>query len=401
MRLSQFIRTNLEEILSQWEAFAKTRLPGADAMSSKELRDHAQQILEVIAVDLATSQTDAGRDAKSKGLAPAKEGGEAKTAATKHGGLRVASGFTLVQLISEFRALRASVLDLWLKEENGFGAEATGDLMRFNEAMDQALTESVVEFDAHTARSRDTFLAVLGHDLRSPLASMALAGDFLVGPEARSGNIALVGDRVKRGAATMSAMVNDLLEYARTQLGGKMPFTPQASDLRSVALASLRDSSASHPDCPFELEVQGDLQGEFDALRVQQLVTNLLTNAAQYRDKHYRVTLSLLGEPDHLVVRVKNRGPVIPMSATEAIFDPMVRLARDDDGETDRPNTSMGLGLFIAREITEAHAGTIGVVSTVKEGTTFTVTLPRKAASGDPTGTAAANVDREPRDSTD
>lgn len=376
MKLSKFITENLEDILREWAAFAQTLQPRTEVMPDKELRDHAQQMLESIARDLGTAQTDASRDKKSKGLAPAKAGGG--SAAALHGAGRGASGFTLVQLVAEFRALRASVLKLWLEKEKEFGAETTGDLMRFNEAMDQAVSESVANFEVHNARTRDTFLAMLGHDLRSPLASIAAAGDFLLRPEARNGNISLMGERVKRGASNMSAMVNDLLEYARSQLSGTMPVNPQASDLNAVALASLQDSGASHPDCPFELEVEGDLEGEFDALRVQQVVTNLLTNAAQYRDKHYCVTLSLSGQPEHLVIRVKNRGPVIPGTAVEAIFNPMVQLVQQGDSDVSRPRTSMGLGLFIAREITEAHGGTIAVASTEKEGTIFTVTLPRK-----------------------
>jgi signal transduction histidine kinase len=174
----------------------------------------------------------------------------------------------------------------------------------------------------------------------------------------------------------MSAMVNDLLEYSRIQLGGAMPLKLRATDLREVAVAALHDAGATHPDCPFELESAGDLNGDLDAVRIQQLMTNLLTNAAQYRDKHYRVTLSLSGGPDQLVLLVKNRGPVIPASALEAIFNPMVQLAQPEE-PSGRPTTSMGLGLFIAREVVQAHGGTIAVSSTVKEGTIFTVTLPR------------------------
>lgn len=381
MKLALFITQNIEEIIGRWEAFAETLLPSAEEMSSKELRDHARQILEAVALDLETPQTGAQQDEKSKGHQPA-IGAGSESAASVHGSLRGESGFTLLQLDSEFRALRASVLKLWREKSQEFGADAIDDLTRFNEAMDQALSESVVKFSEHTGRARDTFLAILGHDLRSPLAAIASAGDYLSRPEARTGDIMGMGGRVRRGAATMSAMVNDLIEYSRTQLGGKIPVNPQVSDLRAVALASLHDSRAVHPSCPLELEADGDLTGEFDAARVQQVITNLLTNACQYRDKHYRVTLCLVGKPDHLEVLVKNRGPLIPASATEAIFNPLVQLAREHHAEAnDRPVTSMGLGLFVAREITEAHGGTIAVASTKKDGTTFTVTLPRKAAS--------------------
>ncbi len=375
MKLSQFITRNGEQILAGWEAFARTLMPNTHDVAKAELRDHAKQILEAIALDLETAQSGRQRDQKSKGLAPRRAGGE--SAASTHGKMREASGFTMLQLTAEFRALRASVPKLWREDIGEFGKDEISDLGRFNEAIDQALAESVVEFSERSERSRDTFLAMLGHDLQSPLASMVLAAEFLIRPEARNGDVAAVGERVKRGAMMMSGMVNDLLEYARSQLGGEMPLKREASNLRAVAIAALRDASAVHPGCAFELETVGDLEGQFDAVRIQQVITNLLNNAAQFRDKQYRVTLSLLGEPDRLKLFVKNRGPVIPVATFEAIFNPMVQLAQAD-GQSDRPATSMGLGLFIAKEVTHAHGGTISVSSTTKDGTVFTVTLPRE-----------------------
>lgn len=378
MKLSLFIRHHSEEILSEWEAFAKTLLPGAEAMSTAELRDHAQQMLEAIARDLESAQTNAQRDEKSKGQAA--DAGPGSAAAT-HGGLRGASGFTLQQVVSEFRALRASVLKLWSKKSDAFDAEAMGDITRFNEAMDQALAESVEEFDTHSARTRDTFLAVLGHDLRGPLASMASAGDYLIRPEARTGDLVRIGESVKRGAAMMASVVGDLIEYSRTQLGGTIPVNPQVSDLRTVALAALHNSKAAHAECPLELVAEGDLVGEFDAVRIQQVITNLLSSACQNCDKHFRVSLSLHGTPEHLSIGVQNRGSVIPESAFEAIFDPLVQLElpAHGDGDDGQPTSIGGLGLFIAREISLAHGGTLTLASSRKEGTTFTVKLPRIA----------------------
>lgn len=118
--------------------------------------------------------------------------------------------------------------------------------MRFNEAIDQALAESAVKFQGQTNQTRDTFLAMLGHDLRGPLASMANAGDYLSRPEAH-------------GAATMAVMVDDLLEYSRVPLGGKMPLKPVASNLRLVALTSMHDIRAVHPDCQIDLHANGNL----------------------------------------------------------------------------------------------------------------------------------------------
>lgn len=374
MKLSEFITTHVEQILVAWESFARTQGPGADDMSKAQLRDHAKLMLEAIALDLDTPQSGRQRDQKSKGLAPASDGKE--SAASTHGSLREASGFTLLQLTAEFRALRASVLKLWQQEIGELRQPEIADLIRFNEAIDQALAESVVEYAARAARSRDTFMAMLGHDLRSPLTAMVNSGEYLLRPEARKSDISDVGARVKRTALMMSGMVNDLLEYARSQLGGVMPVRRASFDLSKVAVYALRDAQAVAPDCAFHLETEGDLLGQFDAVRMQQAITNLLTNAARFRDKHYAVMLSLAGEAEQLTLHVKNRGPVIPAQAFDAIFDPLVQLAQDE-GEADRPTTSMGLGLFIAKEVANAHGGSISVSSSEKNGTVFTVSIPR------------------------
>ena len=110
-RLGSFIQQNIGAILAEWELFAKTRIPAAATMSIPELRDHAEEMLRAIADDLGRPQTEAERSSKSKGLADATEA--QPTAASEHGAIRHLSGFDLVQVVSEFRALRAAVLRLW------------------------------------------------------------------------------------------------------------------------------------------------------------------------------------------------------------------------------------------------------------------------------------------------
>lgn len=365
-----------------WESFARTQSPSADSMSVEQLRDHAKLMLEAIALDLETAQSEDERDQKSKGLAPEHKGPE--SAASTHGSMRETSGFTLLQLTAEFRALRASVLKLWQQEMGELGSPELADLIRFNEAIDQALAESVVEYDARGRRTRDTFLAMLGHDLRSPLAAMESIGDYLLHPEARLDDVPGIGARVKRTTMTMSAMVNDLLEYARTQLSGAMPVKPGASDLATVAADALRGAQAVAPDCAFHLETAGDLRGEFDAVRMHQVITNLLNNAAQYGDKRYPVTLLVAADAEQLNFQVKNRGPVIPAQSFDAIFNPLVQLAQEKDAT--RPTTSMGLGLFIAKEVVNAHGGSLTVTSSEELGTNFAAAIPRK-----PTSSAASS----------
>jgi signal transduction histidine kinase len=223
---------------------------------------------------------------------------------------------------------------------------------------------------------RDTFLAILGHDLRNPLATMTMAGDYLSRPEIGTDSTQQMGARVKRSAATMTTMVGDLLEFARTQLGGTLPVNRHLADIQEICLSALADAKAAHPDCTFELSTSGELLDDFDAPRIQQVFSNLLSNAAQYRTKDCPVKILASGETDAITVEVKNLGPVIPAESLKDIFNPLVRL----HGEDGSPN-SLGLGLFIAREITVAHGGTITVESSADAGTVFTVRFPRTKVS--------------------
>jgi len=375
MKLSSFIRDNLEEILMEWDAFARTLVPAASEMSGLALRDDARHVLLSIAQDIDTEQTPSQQIEKSKGLAPGEP--DARSPASVHGTQRRLSGFSLVQLAAEYRSLRATVIRLWMANPSNPSGAITSDIVRFNETIDQALAESIVTYTAHAERTRDTFLAILGHDLRSPLATMSMASDLLV--RTSDNNIErtiALGARVKRGAVSMSTMVNDLLEFARTELGGEIPIVPKLADLREVCQWAIDDASAVHPDCMFKLEVCGELEFSFDTARMQQVFSNLLNNAAQFHTGDQPVTISANSEPEIVTVKIKNFGKVIPQESLKVIFNPLVQLLVEND-QNGRPSTSMGLGLFIAREITTAHGGTIAVTSSEIAGTVFTVRIPR------------------------
>jgi signal transduction histidine kinase len=383
MRLDLFIHERMDDILSEWEAFAQTQSPAADQMSKLALRDHARQILAAIALDIGTFQNADQQQAKSQGKAPEPGGGQ--SAASIHGALRQASDFSLLQLAAEFRALRATVLRLWLPKVSQMSAEAAGHMVRFNEAIDQALAESVVTYSARADHTRELFLAILGHDLRAPLSSMTTAGDLLSRVRLEPEKVADIGLRVKRGARLMSSMVEDLIGYTRTQLGAGMPNVLQAADVGDIAQAAIDDASATHPATRFALHTEGRLDGQFDSVRLQQLVTNLLINAAQYGTDALPVRLAVAGAADAITIAVSNDGPLIPAESLESIFSPLVQLPGVDQDA--RPRTSLGLGLFVAREIALAHGGGISAASTEAEGTVFTVVIPRGSApSASPPG---------------
>jgi signal transduction histidine kinase len=155
--------------------------------------------------------------------------------------------------------------------------------------------------------------------------------------------------------------------------------TPREIDITLICQSAIEDAGATHPASKFELHVHGDLTGLYDEIRLHQLFTNLLVNAAQYGEKKSAIIMDARGDADAITVSVTNDGPAIPEASLETMFQPLIQLPIDDEKEV-RPKTSLGLGLFVAREIAMAHGGTIAVKSKDIEGTTFSVCLPRNAA---------------------
>jgi signal transduction histidine kinase len=333
-------------------------------------------MLRFIATDLATDQTVGEEIAKSHGRGESLPEGE-QSAAHDHGLQRLADGFDLVQMVSEYRALRASVTRLWAKQAIAFDQQAL-DMIRFNEAMDQILAESIERFTEKVGRDKDLFLAVLGHDLRNPLSAIKMGSALLLRSEAitaRDHNSAVT---ISRSADRMGQMVSDLLDFTRTRLGARLPISAERCDLRRICNGIAEEMRTAHPDRSILVECNGDCAGQWDASRIEQLVSNLIGNALQHGYRGTPVNIDLDGnQAETVTVGVRNRGPVIPEWQRRSIFDPLTR-GVDPDVETDaEKRTSLGLGLYIAHEIASAHGGTIDLSSSELGGTAFHVVLPR------------------------
>jgi signal transduction histidine kinase len=376
MRFSVFIEKNLDEIVTEWGTFAKTMLPSAKTMSDLALRNHGRDILLAIAKDMETSQSEDQRSTKSKGTEPTP--GAPETAAATHGALRQLAGFDLPQLVGEFRAMRASVLSLWRRSQAvtaaGPGIE---EIVRFNEGIDQALAESVERYSVGVEASRDMFLAVLGHDLRGPLSGINMSSQLLALPGLSEAARLKAGLRIGRASQAMNRLITDLLEFTRTRLGSGIPIERTACDLRKVCEEALDAVRASYPERQFMQNVSGDLNTQADVPRLQQALSNLLNNAVQHGDRHAPVALSAIGEVADIVLQVSNAGRPISPEDLQVIFEPLVQAPSSVSEAHERSKTSLGLGLFIVREIVTGHGGEITVQSSMDTGTVFTIRLPR------------------------
>lgn len=377
--LSRFIENNMEPIMQAWEDFARTIEPPALTMDDVELRDHAKQMLHAFAADLATPQSEYEQIAKSRGLG---KRGPDDTAAETHAEARLLSGYTVVQLVSEYRALRSSVLMLWAADTGGHQRNDLADITRFNEAVDQALAESIARYEFMVKQSQNMFLAILGHDLRNPLGTVVSGASFLMQAVDLPPKYILVATRMFNSGKRMSKLINDLIDFTRTHLGPGIPIRVKQSSLVGLCEEVVNEARTFHPERSIELQVPGKLDAIFDEGRLAQAMSNLIGNAIQYSSPNFPVSVRLSSDNDTVSISVNNRGETIPPDKMASIFDPMVRIASHvsqmDQNDTER--TSLGIGLYIAREIIHAHEGKLHVTSNMEDGTTFMVTMPRLPA---------------------
>jgi len=362
----------MEEILSDWESFAQTLLPAGKTLNQVALRNDAENLLRAIALDMETAQSPAQQALKSKG---GRRSLEAQTS-HRHAHDRYAIGFDLDQLLAEYRAVRASVIRLWTHKMGQADYSALEEITRFNEAIDEAMADSVARYTTIVERAKTLFLAVLGHDLRTPLSAVLAAANTLLLAEGEDNRTVKTAALILRSSARMSQMVSDLIDFTRTRLGDGLPLNRRPLDLGVASQEAIEEIQAVYPEHTVRLARSGDLRGSWDEGRMKQALTNLIENAAQHvTSPGTPITVSVSGDGEQVVLTVHNHGAPIPELDRARIFEPLVRVA-----ETSSPVISphMGLGLYVVRQIVQAHGGTIDLESTESAGTAFTLRLPRQ-----------------------
>ena len=379
MRLGEFISANLDRILAAWDVFARSLAAGTH-MEPLALRDDAEAILRACVRDMGMAQTLAQESSKSMGHGGA--GGAASDAlddaSSVHAVARVGSGFNLIEVVSEYRALRASVLRLWRASHPRSQSIGIDDITRFNESMDQSLAKAVAAYTHRVDQTRRMFLAILAHDLRNPLNSISLSAQLAAhgGPIDPNSKQAL--SQIETSVQAIARLIRDLTDFASTGLGAAMPLKPAPMNLEALCRETVREIQTGQPTRQIVVQPQGDLALMGDASRLRQVVSNLLGNAIQHGSPDGPITLSVIGEGSDVVLSVHNTGEPIPAERIATIFDPLVR-GHESPGHR-RPG-SIGLGLYIVREIVTAHGGSVEVSSSQAAGTVVRARIPRRPAS--------------------
>lgn len=372
MRLAQFITANTKRIISEWEEFARLHLIVANKMDVKQRRDHVEGILKAIAADLDTPQTKREQESKATGKDDESLGSD--TAANAHGTDRAATGFSPIDVVSEFRALRASVLRLWSEAQSQFSREDLEEVTRFNEAIDQQLVESMTRYAYDVEHAKDLFLGVLSHDLRNPLGAIMMSATVMMTTEGPDWPQHKTAARILNAGTRMDGLIGDLVDFTRNRLGTGIPIVRSEMNMETICRQTVDEITAFHPRCTVNFKASGDLHGSWDSGRLSQALSNLCGNAFQHGSENDPIDVSVRGESDHVIVAVHNKGHRIPKNQLHDIFNPFKQV---NPGSTKpRDARSIGLGLYIVLAVVTAHEGTIDVESD-ERGTTFTLRLPR------------------------
>jgi signal transduction histidine kinase len=255
----------------------------------------------------------------------------------------------ILSMFTRFAALIASQLETQLRQEQDHAAlldeRAVGEL-------------------------REQFIAILGHDLRNPLQAV-YAGCELLEQKITDPRLSAIASRIKTNVRRMSALIDDVLDFARGRLGGGLGVElTEVENINSGLMTVVQEVLDACPDCKIISNIDVGRPVRCDLGRLQQVATNLLTNAAMHGLAHSAIKITAIADDDDLVLTVWNAGEAIPSESIDKIFQPFWRHSVSAN------RNGLGLGLHICSQIVRAHKGSISVTSSREDGTRFTARLP-------------------------
>ncbi len=241
----------------------------------------------------------------------------------------------------------------------------------------RARAEAAEETARRAATLQDQVLAVVGHDLRTPLASITMAVAMAKRRCPPDDRLSASLDRIARSGRRMNEIIRDLLDVARARQGIGITLTHRPISADEICEQAIAELQHVHPGRSVRLCASGELRLEGDRSRLLQAVSNLVGNALQHGARDAQVSVEATGDTEGIVIRVRNGGAPIADALLEEIFEPFRR--GDGAGEA---SGSLGLGLFVVREIAHAHGGSVSVSSDTT-GTTFELRIPRTPSAAE------------------
>jgi signal transduction histidine kinase len=356
------------------DAIPEILIVDADAESRAELRTLIAPVARV---------TEVGSGEEALELAPSRE----LAAILIDVDLPDSDGFTTItrlRLDPQMRNIPVLFLSYevpeWFCEQRGYELGALGylrkpiDAIALRAKLDVLLTlyRRGVELRKKTmeAEVKDIYIGVLGHDLRTPLSAILMTARTLLMRGKLEETERTQVSRMARNAERMASLIRDVLDYTRNHATGGLPINRRTCDMGDVCSEIIEDLQLLHPDRKIHLSTSGILVGSWDRERIEQVITNLLSNAVSHGRGDINVVVQPTpGTPGAVVVSVHNHGEVIAPDDLPHLFEPFKRGSESRLG--------LGLGLYIVQVIVQAHGGKVEVASNAISGTTFTTRWPR------------------------
>ncbi|HLL56181.1 MAG TPA: PAS domain S-box protein [Myxococcaceae bacterium] len=274
---------------------------------------------------------------------------------------------------TEVRCVRNDGEHVWVTLTISLVREASGAPKWFVAIVEDIQERKRLEEEARRAQEFENQLhGIVGHDIRSPLAAIkATVSSLMLRPELTEPQRKAVV-RIARSTERIQRLVQQLLDYTRIRIGDGLPVHPKPTDMQELCRRVAEEFTDTHP-YRVVLHSEADGHGEWDPDRLMQLVSNLVENALKYGAAEQPVTLTLRGDEDEVMLEVHNDGEPIPPELLPTLFEPFRRGAQNEQ----TVKVSLGLGLYVVKEVVRAHGGAVSVRSDREAGTTVSVRLPR------------------------
>jgi signal transduction histidine kinase len=304
-------------------------------------------------------------------------------AAKEHGKQRFRSGFDIEAVVLEYGVVRECVFELISEPDY---TPTVQEFRMLSKCLIDAIAAAISEYAGQReeeVRNRSEFekqlLGIVSHDLRDPLNTIGLSAATLL---RRSGidELYVRGlTRILSSAKRATRLIADLLDFTQARVGGGIPIRTKEFNFHDLARQIVDEMSLSHPERQIAFTQAGSGEGIWDPDRITQVLVNLLTNALQHSPAGTIVRVATRAANGEVWLVINNQGRLLSDEEIPSLFEPFHR-----GNETPAEPGSLGLGLFIAKQIVSAHRGKIEVTSSEEAGTTVTVHFPRDAQSQNP-----------------
>ena len=375
------LNANIDRIMTEWSKQVKEQVPSAGALNKQQLYDGLVAFLKTLANVISTT--------------PSSDGGERFAIENSqlcrvHGKMRAGiPGYTLDQVISEYRVLRMVIFSI-LEEDTIL---TKNEQLKILQSIDNGMTEAATEFtlllgfpwsrqfkemetEIQQMRSQRTqnenLMTTLAHDLRTPLTAAKMRAELILKEPKVSGLVEAMASKLVTDIERTDRMIKDLLDVSLLRAGEKLPLKLTESNLRAITKSTLNQLQDIYGN-RFLLQGERTILGIWDPDAIRRILENLCTNAIKYGSPDGIVIVILTETEKTVELSIHNEGKPLTPAEQELIFRQFRR------GKKPRGSTadSRGIGLTIVRGLAEAHSGTVDVESSLKTGTTFRVTLPR------------------------